>query len=146
MAQSQRAKGPLTSRPSLGNAQTFAREFRNTKPPPSTTTADHITDFSTSINGFSDTIRTTGDFGRTMRPSTSNLDSSMYEDPEHSVDVGDAVEVPGGMLGVVRYVGGVKGKHGIFAGVELSKDFAPRGKNDGDVDGYVLRTSGNDAA
>ncbi|UNI14519.1 hypothetical protein JDV02_001137 [Purpureocillium takamizusanense] len=49
--------------------------------------------------------------------------------------VGDVVDVPGGMHGVVRFIGGVQGKKGIFAGVELHSDFAARGKNSGDVDG-----------
>ncbi|KAB8596105.1 hypothetical protein FH972_025814 [Carpinus fangiana] len=52
-----------------------------------------------------------------------------------AVDVGDTVEVPGGMTGVVKYVGPVRGKQGTFAGVELSREYAMRGKNDGDVDG-----------
>jgi hypothetical protein len=49
--------------------------------------------------------------------------------------VGDSVDVPGGMHGSVKFVGTVRGKKGVFAGVELSKEYAPRGKNDGDVDG-----------
>lgn len=52
--------------------------------------------------------------------------------------VGDAVDVPGGMSGTVRFVGTVQGKKGTFAGIELHQDFAARGKNNGDVDGYVL--------
>lgn len=52
-----------------------------------------------------------------------------------AVEVGDTVEVPGGMTGVVKYIGPVNGKTGNFAGVELSHEFAQRGKNDGDVDG-----------
>lgn len=51
------------------------------------------------------------------------------------VTVGDVVEVPGNMLGTVRFVGSVQGKNGTFAGVELDEDFAARGKNNGDVDG-----------
>lgn len=51
--------------------------------------------------------------------------------------VGDTVDVPGGMHGTVKFVGTVRGKKGVFAGVELSKEFATRGKNDGDVEGYV---------
>jgi dynactin complex subunit len=50
-------------------------------------------------------------------------------------DVGDIVDVPGGMHGTVRFVGSVAGKKGTFAGVELHPDFAARGKNNGDVDG-----------
>jgi len=51
------------------------------------------------------------------------------------ITVGDLVDVPGSMHGVVKFIGQVNGKKGVFAGVELSKEFAPRGKNDGDVEG-----------
>lgn len=57
------------------------------------------------------------------------------------IDVGDTVDVPGGMHGVVRFIGSVRGKKGVFAGVELSREFASRGKNDGDVDGYAAQAS-----
>ncbi|KAH9879204.1 hypothetical protein J1614_002643 [Plenodomus biglobosus] len=52
-----------------------------------------------------------------------------------SIAVGDAVDVPGGMHGVVQFVGSIRGKAGVFAGVELSREYAPRGKNNGEVDG-----------
>jgi hypothetical protein len=52
------------------------------------------------------------------------------------IEVGDLVDVPGGMYGTVKFIGAVKGKKGVFAGVELSREWAPRGKNGGDVDGY----------
>lgn len=55
--------------------------------------------------------------------------------------VGDIVDVPGGMQGTVRFVGSVQGKKGVFAGVELLSDFSPRGKNNGDVDGYAFPAS-----
>ncbi|KAI9778585.1 MAG: hypothetical protein M1839_007978 [Geoglossum umbratile] len=51
------------------------------------------------------------------------------------IEVGDLVDVPGGMYGTVKFVGAVKGKKGVFAGVELSREWAARGKNGGDVDG-----------
>lgn len=51
--------------------------------------------------------------------------------------VGDTVDVPGNMYGTVRFIGTVQGKKGTFAGVELHPEFASRGKNNGDVDGYV---------
>jgi CAP-Gly domain len=51
------------------------------------------------------------------------------------IEVGDSVDVPGSMYGTVRFVGNVQGKKGTFAGVELSEEFASRGKNSGDVDG-----------
>jgi len=54
-----------------------------------------------------------------------------------NIAVGDLVDVPGAMHGQVKFIGPVQGKKGVFAGVELSKEYAPRGKNDGDVDGYV---------
>ncbi|KAG9256959.1 uncharacterized protein F5Z01DRAFT_442518 [Emericellopsis atlantica] len=65
----------------------------------------------------------------TMAPATPG--KTMPED----VDVGDAVDVPGNMQGIVRFVGPVQGKKGIFAGVELDAQYAARGKNNGDVDG-----------
>ncbi len=60
---------------------------------------------------------------------------------DREIDVGDLVNVPGGMHGTVKFVGSVRGKKGVFAGVELSKEWAARGKNDGDVDGYVCSLS-----
>jgi hypothetical protein len=51
------------------------------------------------------------------------------------LDVGDSVDVPGNMYGTVKFIGSVQGKKGLFAGVELSEEFAVRGKNNGDVDG-----------
>ena len=54
------------------------------------------------------------------------------------VSVGDIVDVPGNMVGIIRFVGSVQGRKGTFAGVELNQEFAPRGKNSGDVDGCVL--------
>ena len=51
--------------------------------------------------------------------------------------LGDTVDVPGSMFGTVRFIGTVAGRKGTFAGVELSQEFASRGKNNGDVDGYA---------
>lgn len=51
------------------------------------------------------------------------------------VQVGDVVNVPGGMFGTVKYLGSVAGKPGRFAGIELSNEYAQRGKNSGDVEG-----------
>ncbi|KAF2088367.1 hypothetical protein K490DRAFT_40123 [Saccharata proteae CBS 121410] len=51
------------------------------------------------------------------------------------IEVGDTVDVPGGFYGVIKFIGGVKGKKGTFVGVELAREFASNGKNDGDVDG-----------
>ncbi|CAD6582577.1 MAG: hypothetical protein ASARMPRED_001004 [Alectoria sarmentosa] len=59
-----------------------------------------------------------------------------------NLEVGDVVDVPGMMHGTIKFIGEVKGKNGHFAGVELSKEFAAKGKNDGDVDGvrYFITT------
>lgn len=77
------------------------------------------------------------------------IDSVLNAAPEHTIheepepetpsamelSVGDSVNVPGGMVGTVRFVGTVQGKKGTFVGVELDSEFAARGKNNGDVDG-----------
>lgn len=52
-----------------------------------------------------------------------------------NLEPGDVVDVPGGMHGIIRFIGEVQGKAGIFAGVELSREWVARGKNNGDVDG-----------
>ncbi|KXX75906.1 Tip elongation protein 1 [Madurella mycetomatis] len=57
------------------------------------------------------------------------------------IAIGDTVEVPGSMTGTVRFIGSVAGRKGTFAGVELHPDFAPRGKNSGDVDGVYYFTT-----
>lgn len=51
------------------------------------------------------------------------------------LEVGDLVDVPGNMHGIVKFIGNVQGKNGVFAGVELGEEFPGRGKNSGDVDG-----------
>lgn len=52
------------------------------------------------------------------------------------VDVGDIVNAPGGLYGVVKFVGTVRGKGGImFVGIELEDELAGKGKNDGAVEG-----------
>ncbi|KAJ5591803.1 uncharacterized protein N7459_002172 [Penicillium hispanicum] len=55
--------------------------------------------------------------------------------PLDEVQIGDVVNVPGGMYGTVKYLGAVAGKPGRFAGIELGSEHAQRGKNSGDVDG-----------
>ncbi|KAG9773447.1 hypothetical protein KCU88_g5775, partial [Aureobasidium melanogenum] len=52
-----------------------------------------------------------------------------------TIRVGDTVTVPGDMHGVVKFIGPVAGKKGTFAGVQLAPEYAPRGKNSGEVDG-----------
>nr|POF16772.1 hypothetical protein CFP56_72723 [Quercus suber] len=67
---------------------------------------------------------------------TGGIDPNTPGKMDGDLEVGDLVSVPGDMYGTVRFVGSVRGKSGRFAGVELSREFAARGKNDGDVDGY----------
>lgn len=75
----------------------------------------------------------------TMYPSKPPTGRTVNDDRNgnQNLEVGDIVDVPGSMHGTIRFIGEVKGKKGHFAGVELSKEFASRGKNDGDVDGWV---------
>lgn len=58
-----------------------------------------------------------------------------FSAPGDDVQIGDTVDVPGSMVGTVRFIGNVQGRKGTFAGVELHREFASRGKNSGDVDG-----------
>lgn len=67
--------------------------------------------------------------------SDSNMIPATPGRPGEDVSVGDNVEVPGGLQGIVRFVGTVQGKKGQFVGIELNREFAARGKNNGDVDG-----------
>ena len=41
------------------------------------------------------------------------------------------------MEGVMRFLGPVEGKDGVWGGVELDLEWQGRGKNDGTVKGYV---------
>jgi hypothetical protein len=66
-------------------------------------------------------------------PAPSSAKMASPESP--NIDVGDLVDVPGSMHGVVKFIGPVRGRKGIFAGVELSTPYAARGKNDGQVEG-----------
>ncbi|KAL8830004.1 MAG: hypothetical protein Q9170_005927 [Blastenia crenularia] len=66
-----------------------------------------------------------------MAPITTNHTIVSGDD----LEVGDTVDVPGGMHGTIKFIGEVRGKKGTFAGVELSREWAARGKNDGDVEG-----------
>lgn len=72
----------------------------------------------------------------TMHPGTPA--SQRRESGGEVIEVGDAVDVPGGMHGTVKFLGGVRNRDGVFVGVELSREWAARGKNDGDVDGLVV--------
>jgi hypothetical protein len=57
--------------------------------------------------------------------------------PGDDLAVGDQVDVPGNMVGTVRFVGSVAGRKGTFIGIELQSEYALRGKNSGEVDGCV---------
>lgn len=54
-------------------------------------------------------------------------------------EVGDGVRLEShGFEGVLRFVGEIDGKPGLWAGVELSGGFVGKGKNDGSVNGCVI--------
>lgn len=66
--------------------------------------------------------------------------------PLDEIQVGDVVNVPGGMHGTIKFMGVVSGKPGRFAGIELAPEHAKRGKNNGDVDGkkyFATATAGS---
>ena len=67
-------------------------------------------------------------------PSTTNTPAKNSM-ADADLEVGDAVTVPGGMDGTVKFVGEVKGRQGKYVGVELSEKWAARGKNNGDAEG-----------
>ena len=67
--------------------------------------------------------------------------ASDHMNGNQNLEVGDLVDVPGGMHGTIKFIGEVRGKKGTFAGVELSKEWAARGKNDGDVEGWAMEES-----
>jgi dynactin complex subunit len=51
-------------------------------------------------------------------------------------EVGDDVRIQSlGFEGVLRFVGEIEGKAGLWAGVELSGGFSGKGKNNGSVNG-----------
>ncbi|KAH8648927.1 hypothetical protein BGZ60DRAFT_474176 [Tricladium varicosporioides] len=87
--------------------------------------------------GLSTVLDENSQSGKKMAPFTPSRGSNGED-----LDVGDLVDVPGNMHGTVKFIGSVNGKKGVFAGVELSEEYAPRGKNSGDVDGVAyFRTS-----
>jgi len=52
-------------------------------------------------------------------------------------EVGDNVRIESlGFEGILRYIGDIEGKPGLWAGVELCGGFTGKGKNDGSVAGY----------
>ncbi len=72
-----------------------------------------------------------------MNPPRPTVSRNVTDDRNgnQNLEVGDLVDVPGSMHGTLKFIGEVQGKKGTFAGVELAKEYAARGKNDGDVDG-----------
>ncbi|KAK9367138.1 hypothetical protein V1509DRAFT_627744 [Lipomyces kononenkoae] len=58
-----------------------------------------------------------------------------FADEPAEFGVGDLVYVPGGLRGVVLFIGQVSGKSGEFAGVDLLGPDADKGKNNGTVNG-----------
>jgi hypothetical protein len=95
----------------------------------------------TSSPSAKDTLRASAAAELNRKASLHALNGTMPVTPSTtagSLEIGDMVNVPGEMYGTVRFVGSVRGKPGRFVGVELDKEFAAKGKNDGDVEGYVL--------
>ncbi|KAL7271659.1 hypothetical protein RUND412_005563 [Rhizina undulata] len=72
-------------------------------------------------------------------PSRLRADDSMRS--RGDIEVGDMVNVSAGLYGTVKFIGKVKGKAGVFVGVELESELAGKGKNDGAVDGVRYFTT-----
>ncbi|KAF7376043.1 hypothetical protein MSAN_00019100 [Mycena sanguinolenta] len=75
----------------------------------------------------------------TTRPASRTSDvfgKSTTRATPRAFEVGDNVRIESlGYEGTLRYIGGIDGKQGLWAGVELSGGFAGKGKNDGSVAG-----------
>ncbi|KAK9471933.1 uncharacterized protein V1510DRAFT_396044 [Dipodascopsis tothii] len=88
-----------------------------------------------SRSGFHSPLKTRG------RTSALGVRSPLPPDPATvSIQLNDTVGVPGGMFGEVKYIGGIQGKPGEYIGVDLSSDFAGKGKNSGAVEGVQYFT------
>ena len=94
--------------------------------------------------------RSTSYAGQYARPQTptnpfNSSTSSRFAQPHrdkrgNELEVGDEItlDVDGKQMeGVVRFLGSVEGKHGVWGGVELDLEWQGQGKNDGTVKGYV---------
>lgn len=58
----------------------------------------------------------------------------MFSRTQRDFSIGDNVRIESlGFEGLLRFLGEIEGKTGIWAGVELSGGFAGLGKNDGSV-------------
>lgn len=133
----------LSERSSLGNSQRantpYGQKTPRQRPMPRNASPDdtRASARKASLNallGGNPTTPRAAPFSATIGPGSTR---PTMPEGQIDIDVGDTVEVPGGMTGTVKFLGNVRGKKGIFAGIELSTEYADRGKNDGDVEGYV---------
>jgi CAP-Gly domain-containing linker protein 1 len=73
------------------------------------------------------------------RPSSRTSDVFMRSSSraaDRPFEIGDNVRIESlGFEGALRYLGGIDGKAGVWAGVELGGGFTGKGKNDGSVSG-----------
>lgn len=75
---------------------------------------------------------------RTPGPLEGEADGNTEIPPDWHPEVGTAVRINSmGFEGIIRYIGEIEGKEGIFAGVELDRGFIGKGKNDGTYAGLV---------
>lgn len=85
--------------------------------------------------------RSTNSFGSTAARFTATKEPTTTRVRALVVGDGVTLDVTGTkMEGVMRFLGSVEGKDGIWAGIELDDEFHGRGKNDGSVKGYRFHT------
>jgi CAP-Gly domain-containing linker protein 1 len=78
--------------------------------------------------------RTSDVFGRTP----SRQSQHHQPPPNRALDLGDLVRIESlGVEGALQFLGETEFKAGVWAGVELTGQYAGKGKNDGTVNGYV---------
>lgn len=69
---------------------------------------------------------------------TQQEEEALYADKEPMEDhlmTGDVVQLPGEASGLLKFIGPLQGREGVYAGVQMSSHFLHLGKNSGDYNG-----------
>ena len=121
-----RANDPAHHRPLLSNSQSTSVSGRNSVAGRSSTSSSSVPP---------PRPKTPASARPPSRPASRQSDV-FTKSTARSFEVGDNVRIESlGYEGVLKYVGEIDGKLGLWAGVELSGGFAGKGKNNGSVNG-----------